>query len=121
MRNKFCKGPSKKNELSFKAQRNKCVSLLRKCIKSYFQDVTKKVPIKSKFFWNSVKTFLTSKSCHTQNDIMLIDNGNVIVEESNLVETFNDHYVNIVEKSSRQKPCNIVLDTNSLEDDVVGH
>ena len=52
---------------------------------------------------------------------MLIDNGNVIVEESNLVETFNDHYVNIVEKSSRQKPCNIVLDTNSLEDDVVGH
>ena len=35
---------------------------------------------------------------------MLIDNGKVIVDESDLVETFNDHFINIVEKSSRQKP-----------------
>ena len=32
---------------------------------------------------------------------MLIDNSKVIVEK-----TFNDHYVNIVEKLSGQKPCN---------------
>ena len=37
------KDPSKENELLFKAQGNKCLSLRRKCIKSYFQDVTKKV------------------------------------------------------------------------------
>ena len=49
---------------------------------------------------------------------MLIDNGKVIVEESNLVEKLNDHNINIVEKSSGQKPCNFVSDTNSLEDDV---
>ena len=48
---------------------------------------------------------------------MLIDNGKVIVEESDLVEKFNDHYINIVEKSSGQIPCN--SDINSLEDDVV--
>ena len=35
---------------------------------------------------------------------MLIDSGKVIFEESDLVETFNNHYINIVEKSSRQKP-----------------
>ena len=50
---------------------------------------------------------------------MLIDNGKVIVEESDLVETFNDHYINVVEKSSGQKLCNFVSDANSLEDDVV--
>ena len=50
---------------------------------------------------------------------MLIDNGKVIVEESDLVETFNDHYINIVEKSSGQKPSNFFSDTNSLKDDVV--
>ena len=50
---------------------------------------------------------------------MLIDNGKVIVEERDLVETFNEHYINVVEKSSGQKPCNFVSDTNSLEDDVV--
>ena len=43
----------------------------------------------------------------------------VFVEESDIVATFNDHYINIVEKSSGQKPCNFVSDTNSLEDDVV--
>ena len=70
-------------------------------------------------FWSCVKPFLTNKSCHTQNDIMLIDNGKDIVEESDLAEKFNDHYINIVEKSSGQKPCNFVSDTNSLEDGVV--
>ena len=45
---------------------------------------------------------------------MLIGNGKVIVEKSALVETFNDHYINIVEKSPGQKPCNFVSDTNSL-------
>ena len=41
-RNKFWKDPSKENELLFKTQRNEYVSLRRSCIKSYFQDVTKK-------------------------------------------------------------------------------
>ena len=51
---------------------------------------------------------------------MLIDNDKVIVEENDLVETFNDHYyINIVKKSSGKKPCNFVSNTNSLEDDVV--
>ena len=50
---------------------------------------------------------------------MLIDDGKVIVEESDLVEIFNEHSINIVEKSLRQKPCNFVSDANSLEDDVV--
>ena len=119
MRNKFWKDTSKENKLLFKTHRNKCVSLWRKCIKSYFQDVTKKGLVASKSFWNFVKPFLTNKSYHIQNDIMLIDNGKVIVQESDLVEKFNDHYINIVEKSSGQKPCNFVSDTNSLEDDVV--
>ena len=50
---------------------------------------------------------------------MLIDDGKVVVEESDFVETFNDHYINIVEKSSGQKHCNFVSNTNSVEDDVV--
>ena len=103
----------------FKTQRNKCVSLRKKCIKSYFQDVTKKGLITNKSFWSFVKPFLTNKSCHIQIDIMLIGHGKVIVEESELTEKFNDLWINIVEKSLGQKPCNFVSDTNSLEDDVV--
>ena len=65
----------------------------------------------NKSFWNFVKPFQANKSCHTQNDIMLIGNGEVIVEESSLAETINDHYINIVEKSSEQKPRNFASDT----------
>ena len=118
LRNKFLKDPAKENELLFKTQRSKYLSLRRKCIKSYFQDVTKKGLVTNKSFWNFVKPFLTDKSCDTQNDVMLINNGKVIIEESDLVETFNDHYINIVEKLSGQTPCNFILETNSLEDDV---
>ena len=50
-------------------------------------------------FWNFVKLFLTNKSCHTQNDKILIDNGKVIVEESDQVKQFKDRYINIVKKS----------------------
>ena len=49
---------------------------------------------------------------------MLTDNGKAIIEERYLAETFNDHYINMVEKSSGQKPCNFVLETPSLEDDI---
>ena len=34
---------------------------------------------------------------------MLIDNAKVIVEESGLVETFNDHCINIVENRRDKK------------------
>ena len=95
----------------FKTQRNKCVSLRKNCIKSYFQDVTKKSLVTNKSFWSFVKPFLTNKSCHIQNDIMLIDNSKVIVEESDLVEKFKDNHIHIVKKHSGQKPCNIVCDT----------
>ena len=56
---------------------------------------------------------MTNKSCNAQNDIMLTDSGKVIVEESDLVETFNNHYINIVEKSSRQKPFDFILESSS--------
>ena len=35
---------------------------------------------------------------------MLIGNGKAFVEKHDLGETFNDRYINIVEKSSGEKP-----------------
>ena len=50
---------------------------------------------------------------------MLIDNDKVIAEESDLIERFNDHCINIEEKLLGRKLSNFVRDTNSLEDDTV--
>lgn len=49
---------------------------------------------------------------------MLIDNSKVIVERD-LVDAFNDLYINIVEKSSGEKPRKNVLGTNLLGIDMV--
>lgn len=45
------------------------------------------------------RLFLMNKNSFSQNDIALIGNGKSIFEKNALVENFNDHYVNIVEKS----------------------
>ena len=65
--------------------------------------------ITSKSFWKFMKPFLKNKSCHAQNDIMLIQNNEIITEEKYLVEIFNKYYINIVEKSSGIKPVNIAM------------
>ena len=38
---------------------------------------------------------------------MLQDKGNIVSDEPVLVKTFNEHYINIVEKSCGKKPTNI--------------
>ena len=48
---------------------------------------------------SSMKPSLKNKSCQAQKDIMLIQNDEIITEEKDLVEIFNKHYINIVEKA----------------------
>ena len=43
-------------------------------------------------------------------------NDAVITNDLELTETFNDHYVNIVEKSSGKKPVNLAKDTGISDD-----
>ena len=42
LRNKYCKNTSEQNAALYKKQRNKCVSLRRRCIKDYFTKIIKK-------------------------------------------------------------------------------
>ena len=59
--------------------------------------------MKSKNFWHTVKSFLTNNDC-----IIGIENeGNLIRNEQELVELFDEHYINIVENSSDKKPLSL--------------
>ena len=63
------------------------------------QNSTEKGISSSKQFWDLVKQFLTNKSC-TSHDFISIWNGDAFIDkESELVETFSTHYINIVEKT----------------------
>ena len=57
----------------------------------------------SKKFWRAVKPFLTNNGCIPNDFIDLKNEGNLICNEQELAELFNEHYINIVEKSSGKK------------------
>ena len=63
-----------------------------------------------------IKLFLTNKGFLSGNEITLIDNDEVIVEEKMLAKKFNDHCINIVERSCGVRPTNLNLANSSLND-----
>ena len=91
LRNKFYKSPSKESKALYKNQPNKCVSLRRKSIKKYFNDITNYGIATSKNFWNPIKAFLTNKGHLNHQDIMIFDGKKLITNETELIEVFNNH------------------------------
>ena len=63
----------------------------------------------NKSFWNFVKPFMTNKVMVASNYITLIEGKNVITQEYEISQTFNKHYINIVEESWGNKPNKIVF------------
>ena len=58
----------------------------------------------NKNFWKVIKPFLTNKGFIDGNEITIVDGDEIISEEKELVKIFNEHYINIVEKTCALKP-----------------
>ena len=113
MKNKFCKNQTKENGEIYKKQRNKCVKLRKKSIKLYFSKTTQNKIVTNKNFWEVIKLFLTSKGCIDGNEISIVNGDEIISDEKELVKTFNEHYINIVERSCEVKSQNLFRDGTS--------
>ena len=85
--------PSRKNFISYKKTENKCNSLSKRA---------KDGIMTNKKVW--VKPFLTNNGCISNDFIGTENEGNLICSEQQLVELFNEPYINIVEKSSDKRP-----------------
>ena len=103
LRNRYFNNPTKGKETSYKKQRNKSVSLRRKSITQHFSKITSKGIMTNKQFWKTMKPFLTNKGCLENNDINLLDGEEMITNDRILAKRFNEHYLNIVERSSGLK------------------
>ena len=120
LRNKYLKYSSTENFVNMKKIKNKCNSTCRKSKIKYLKRSTEKGISSSKQFWNFVKPFLTNKGCMS-NDFISVRNGDVFVDkESKLVEIFNSHHINIVEKTSGFPPENYAIDTNNTREIIEG-
>ena len=90
-------------------------------VKRYMDKVSKKRIETNKSFWNFIKPFMTNKGMVASSDITLIEGKNVITDEYEISQTFNKHYINIVEKSCGNKPNKIGTTLGSLKNsDVIG-
>ena len=118
-RNRFLKNPDEINSKLYKQQRNKFVSIQRKSIQHYYSNITSNGIITNKNFWKAIKPFLTNKGCLEKSDIMLRDDEKMITDEKKLVQHFNDHYINIVERSCGFKPEKVEFDFGSCKKNVV--
>ena len=139
IRNKYLKWPSRENFLDCKKIKNKCNSLVKKAKKQYFQKAGNVNSANSKSFWNAVKPFMTNKGTFSNDNIIiktnreeklklkdsdsevLIEADKVVKDEKILVELFNKHYINIVERTSGVAPScigdpsNPTLDKSSVQ------
>lgn len=112
---KYVKYPSRENFLNMKKVKNKCNSISRKVKKKFFQESTKEGVNSNKKFWDLVKPFLTNKG-NVSNDFISIKKGETFVEnEKELVEMFNNHYINIVENISGKPPDDSFKNLNDAE------
>ena len=106
-RNKYLKWPSRENYLSHKKTKNKCNTLTRKAKKNFFREATKDGIMSNKKFWSTVKPFLTNKGCISNDFISIEKDGELISNEKELVELFNENYINIVKNTSGTKPSSL--------------
>ena len=99
-KNNLNKNPTDDNKIKYKKQRNLCVNLRKKAIKQHIRKVTDSGIIENKKPWEVIKPFITNKNGLSNNNITLIHNNSVITDDKELTSLFNDHYINVVEKTT---------------------
>ena len=91
--------------------------MTKKAKRDFFKEATKDRIMTSKKIWRAVKPLLTNNDCIS--DFIGRENeGNLICNEQELVELFNEHYINIVEKSSRKKPLSLGNSSDASQDEM---
>ena len=103
LKNKIHRNPSKENKMAYKKRRKFCVSLRKKCMKSYLKKLKEEGLTTNKSFWKFMAPFLTNKGFTGNNNITLIHQNKIISDEKQMTKLFNSYFINIVEKSSDTK------------------
>ena len=124
LRNKFFKTKNETDRNNYNKQRNFCLSLIRKEKKNYFSNINVRNITDNKKFWKTVKPLFTEKVSF-QSKITLIEKNyitqegeddleieNVISDDMEVSEVFNDFFVNIVPNLKITEPN---VDRNFIE------
>lgn len=97
LKNVYNRNKTDENWNAFKRQRNLCVSIRRKSIKTYFNDICKNGVFAGKQFWKMIRPFIKDGGTLGRSNLMLLENGTIVRDDAKIADTFNDYYINIVE------------------------
>lgn len=106
--NKYNRCKNKQNWEIYRKQRNLVNKIKKQSIRNYFIERCAGGP-KSKHFWPTIKPFLTNKGSHFAKDIILCENDNIINNQTEVAETFNNFFINVAKDIGSQ---NIKTDDN---------
>ena len=99
LRNIYNRNKTDYNWQNFKKQRNLCTSLKRKAKLDFYMEKTKS----QQSFWKIFGPYLSNKGHHSQEDYVLLNDGNLMKDKKYDANTFNEYYVNIIEKTTGEK------------------
>ena len=102
LKNKFNKERNHINWCNYKRQRNRCLSILHKTKKEYFNSLNIKQVSDNKLFWKSVKPFFSDKASNSSK-IMLVEENNIISDEEEIANIMNNYFINVTKTLNLKK------------------
>ena len=94
LESKYLKNRTNENLKSYKKQRNFCSKLYKKERKKYYERLDLNNVTDNKKLWKTVKPFLSDKVTFPQ--IALVENDEIISDESKVANSFNNFFENAV-------------------------
>ena len=89
----FSRNKTDANYSLYKLLRNKCTSLRRKSIISYFRKKSLAQDQDPRHFWTTFSPFLHPCKSQQTNNILLRENERVITDKQSIANIFNNHFV----------------------------
>ena len=94
LKNEINKERNHINSCNYKRQRDRCLSILRKIKKKYFNSLNIKQVSDNKHFWKSVKPFFNDKRSNSLK-ITLVDENNIITDQEEIANATNNYFINV--------------------------
>ena len=110
LRNKYLKSKSEIDKQRYNKQINYCVKLLRLKMQKYYESLDISKITDNKTFWKTISPLFSNKRYSTNSRIILLENGNILSEESKVAYTFNKFFSNVIKELKIEKDDDLLTD-----------
>ena len=103
---------------TYNAQRNLCVSLVRKAKLDYYNKLNHKKVSDNKTFWKTVKPFFTNKGVN-HDRILLVEENETISDNDEISEKLNNFFADIVKNFNIPQYEDHLVNTDNSDDPIL--